>query len=83
MNIRTNVRTYIHTGQTLYPLHNFVVRGVNYLAIMGISLHVKMCGTRFPYDDELKAETKAWFEDQIEDFSFKGIGSLQKNRLGA
>ena len=31
VNIRTNVRTYvltyIRTGQTLYPLHNFVVRG--------------------------------------------------------
>ena len=36
VNIRTNVRTYvlthIRTGQTLYPLHNFVVRGdKNYL----------------------------------------------------
>ena len=33
VNIRTNVRTYvltyIRTGQTLYPLHNFVVRGDN------------------------------------------------------
>ena len=28
-NERTNVRTYIRTGQTLYPLHNFVVRGDN------------------------------------------------------
>ena len=31
VNIRTNERTYvltyIRTGQTLYPLHNFVVRG--------------------------------------------------------
>ena len=31
VNIRTNVctyvLTYIRTGQTLYPLHNFVVRG--------------------------------------------------------
>ena len=34
VNIRTNVRTYvltyIRTGQTLYPLHNFVVRGDKY-----------------------------------------------------
>ena len=34
VNIRTNVRTYlltyIWTGQTLYPLHNFVARGDNY-----------------------------------------------------
>ena len=33
VNIRTNVRTYvltyIRTGQTLYPLHNFVVQGDN------------------------------------------------------
>ena len=33
VNIRTNVRTYVLTyirmGQTLYPLHNFVVRGDN------------------------------------------------------
>ena len=36
-NIRTNERTYvltyIRTGQTLYPLHNFVVRGDNYCLI--------------------------------------------------
>ena len=28
-NVRTCVLTYIRTGQTLYPLHNFVVRGDN------------------------------------------------------
>ena len=28
-NKRTYVLTYIRTGQTLYPLHNFVVRGDN------------------------------------------------------
>ena len=28
--VRTYVLTYIRTGQTLYPLHNFVVRGDNY-----------------------------------------------------
>ena len=27
--VRTNVLTYIRTGQTPYPLHNFVVRGDN------------------------------------------------------
>ena len=27
MNERTYVLTYIRTGHTLYPLHNFVVRG--------------------------------------------------------
>ena len=30
VNIRTNyVLTYIRTGQTLYPFHNYVVRGDN------------------------------------------------------
>ena len=29
--VRTYVLTYIRTGQTLYPLHNFVVRGDNKL----------------------------------------------------
>ena len=37
VNIRTNVRTYvltyIRTGQTLYPLHNFVVRGDNKMVL--------------------------------------------------
>ena len=28
-NVRTYVLTYIRTRQTLYPLHNFVVRGDN------------------------------------------------------
>ena len=27
--VRTYVLTYIRTGQTLYPIHNFVVRGDN------------------------------------------------------
>ena len=30
--VRTYVLTYIRTGQTLYPLHNFVVRGDNNLS---------------------------------------------------
>ena len=38
VNIRTNERTYvltyIRTGQTLYPLHNFVVRGDNHIKII-------------------------------------------------
>ena len=35
-----------------------------------------ICGTRFRDDDELKAATEAWFEDQIDDFYFKGIDCL-------
>ena len=34
-------------------------------------------GTRFR-DDELKAATEAWFEDQIDDFYFKGIDCLKE-----
>ena len=36
-----------------------------------------MHGTRFRDDDELKAATEAWFEDQIDDFYFKGIDCLK------
>ena len=34
-------------------------------------------GTRFPDDDDLKSATEAWFEEQTEDFYFKGIDSLK------
>ena len=43
VNIRTNVRTYvltyIRTGQTLYPLHNFVVRGDNNVVKLAFVYH--------------------------------------------
>ena len=32
--VRTYVLTYIRTGQTLYPLHNFVVRGDKYYVLL-------------------------------------------------
>ena len=35
-------------------------------------------GTRFRDVDELKAATEAWFEDQIDDFYFKGIDCLKE-----
>ena len=35
-------------------------------------------GTRFLDDDELKAATEAWFEDQIYDYYFKGIDCLKE-----
>ena len=35
-------------------------------------------GTRFQDDDELNAATEAWFEDQIDDFYFKGIDCLKE-----
>ena len=35
-NERTDVLTYIRTGQTLYPLHNFVVHGDNKPNCLGV-----------------------------------------------
>ena len=35
-------------------------------------------GTRVRDDDELKAATEAWFEDQIDVFYFKGIDCLKE-----
>ena len=43
-NERTYVLTYIRTGQTLYPLHNFVVRGDNnYAKKAGGATVVNLC----------------------------------------
>ena len=41
------------------------------------NLKSNLRGTRFPDDDDLKATTEAWFEEQTEDFYFKGIDSLK------
>ena len=42
------------------------------------NLKSHLLGTRFRDDDELKAATEAWFEDQIDDFYFKGIDCLKE-----
>ena len=42
------------------------------------NLKSQLHGTRFQDDDELKAATEAWFEDQIDDFYFKGIDCLKE-----
>ena len=44
-NERTYVLTYIRTGQTLYPLHNFVVRGDNKAELS--FLHITLCTDLF------------------------------------
>ena len=41
------------------------------------NLKSHLLGTRFLDDDELKAATEAWFENQIDDFYFKGIDCLK------
>ena len=51
----------------LAPSDNYLFRNLN-----------SLCGTRFRDDDELTAATEAWFEDQIDDFYFKGIDCLEK-----
>ena len=41
------------------------------------NLKSHLLGTRFPDGDNLKDATEAWFEEQTEDFYFKGIDSLK------
>ena len=48
----------------------------DYYLFRNLKSHLR--GTRFQDDDELKAATEAWFEDQIEDFYFKGIDCLKE-----
>ena len=49
----------------------------DYYLFRNLKSHLR--GTRFQDDDELKAATEAWFEDQIDDFYFKGIDCLKEN----
>ena len=48
------------------------------LATSDYYLFWNLRGTRFRDDDELKAAKEAWFEDQIDDFYFKGIDCLKE-----
>ena len=48
----------------------------DYYLFRNLKSHLR--GTRFRDDDELKAATEAWFEDQIDDFYFKGIDCLKE-----
>ena len=48
----------------------------DYYRFRNLNSHLR--GTRFRDDDELKAATEAWFEDQIDDFYFKGIDCLKE-----
>ena len=48
----------------------------DYYLFRNLKSHLR--GTRFWDDDELKAATEAWYEDQIDDFYFKGIDSLKE-----
>ena len=48
----------------------------DYYLFRNLKSHLR--GTKFRDDDELKAATEAWFEDQIDDFYFKGIDCLKE-----
>ena len=48
----------------------------DYYLFRNLKSHLR--GTRFREHDELKAATEAWFEDQIDDFYFKGIDCLKE-----
>ena len=50
----------------------------DYYLFRNLKSHLR--GTRFLGDDELKAATEAWFEDQTDDFYFKGIDWLKEKR---
>ena len=50
----------------------------DYYLFRNLKSHLR--GTTFRYDDELRAATEAWFEDQIDDFYFKGIDCLKEKR---
>ena len=47
----------------------------DYYLFRNLKSHLR--GIRFPDDDDLKAATETWFEEQTEDFYFKGIDSLK------
>ena len=60
-NVRTYVLTYIRTGQTLYPLHNFVVRGDKKEALYITFVIMTCVCTRFlnlPTVGSISSETK-------------------------
>ena len=48
----------------------------DYYLFRNLKSHLR--GTRFRDDDELKAATEAWFEEQIDDFYFKGIDCFKE-----
>ena len=49
----------------------------DYYLFRNLKSHLR--GTRLRDDDELKAATEAWFEDQIDNFYFKGIDCLKES----
>ena len=61
--------------QLNYPPYSPDLAPSDYYLFQNLKSHLR--GTRFRDDDELKAATEAWFEDQIDNF-FKGIDCLKE-----
>ena len=64
--------------QLNHPSYSPHLAPTDYYLFRNLKSHLR--GTRFQDDDELKAATytEAWFEDQIDDFYFKGIDCLKE-----
>ena len=62
--------------QLNHPPYSSDLAPNDYYLFRNLKFH--LCGTRFRDDDELKAATEAWFEDQIDDFYFKDIDCLKE-----
>ena len=62
----------------LAPSDYYLFRNLKSVVWQPILLKSHLRGTRCQDDDELKAATEAWFEDQIDDFYFKGIDCLKE-----
>ena len=62
--------------QLNHPPYSPELAPSDYYLFRNLKSHLR--GTRFQDDDELKAATEAWFEDQIDDFYFKGIDCLKE-----
>ena len=63
-------------AQLNHPPYSPDLAPSDYYLFRNLKSHLR--GTRFRDDDELKAATEAWFEDQIDDFYFKGIDCLKE-----
>ena len=66
----------IHECKLNHPPYSPGLVPCDYYLFRNLKSHLR--GTRFRDDDELKAATETSFEDQIDDFYFKGIDCLKE-----
>ena len=62
--------------QLNHPPYSLDLAQSDYYLFRNLKSHLH--GTRFWDNDGLKAATEAWFEDQIDNFYFKGIDCLKE-----